>query len=763
MFDNDRTLRKNFENNENLQDEKTIVKNFSAPSKENVHETSVRPVKIKDYIIEKEFPAQGGEADTFLVSKNNQKYFLKFYRKGIVPKTEVIKKIMNLSKNNKDFFVQIYEFEYDDVNERYYEVMEYAQAGTLKNLVKKRKLSLNEIKEFVRKVNKGLKILHDEGIIYLDLKPSNLLLRDDNIKSVIFSDFGISNLLDREQTMRFTQVRGTTSYMSPEMLSGAMRKESDYWTLGMTLYELVFDDLPFKGANQQVVFVNITTKNIEIPEKIDQNLRVLIKGLLLKDYNKRWGFEQVDNWINGKIERIVEEEEQENLLKPFELNGKFYNSLKDLSFGIVENEENWNLAIKNLGRGEFSSVCDFNKQKKDLKFIQSLKDSGINDNVKIMRLVYQYNKNIPFVVFGKKITVNNLKTFLFKYLSQKSTAAENKIISLILNGEFINFIDEYTDLTKSSNNEVRVIRNISVFIFNSGLSEKDKITCLRILLERYSEKDQLSSIENRKIISILEKNEIDLKSIKILKKILGFEQSINLKSSDEVENLWDDPKRVGQIISKQKRSRGNLNFFRIIPGLFYLIFLISGSILIYQKSIKDSNFRVNFWGTTTFAGIYDRLNMKQEKEKEIKILSGMKSEKIKYGYYYITGKKESFDNLTYNMIINEKGDFFDKLNFLILKYEKIQNPLYFLRFNIIQSLVLLIIFGVVISVLKNIIFLPSFVKNLFRLVAWLNLLVYLWFLAFTKGIPMLPESYIKLSLFSLFLFILPSTFNDKHN
>ncbi|MEJ5307835.1 MAG: protein kinase [candidate division WOR-3 bacterium] len=763
MFDNDKTIRKSFENNEGLQDEKTIVKNFSTPSKENVQENSVRPVKIKDYIIEKEYPAQGGEADTFLVSKNNEKYFLKYYRKGIVPKTDVIKRIMKLSKNNKDFFVQIYEFEYDEVNERYYEVMEYAQAGTLKDYVNKRKLSINEIKEFVKKVNKGLKILHDEGIIYLDLKPSNLLLRNDNIKSIIFSDFGISNLLDGEQTMRFTQVRGTTSYMSPEMLSGAMRKESDYWTLGMTLYELVFGELPFKGANHQVIFVNITTKNIEIPEKIDQNLKVLIKGLLLRDYEKRWGFQQVENWINGKIEKVFEEEEKESITKPFELNGKFYHSLKDLSYGIAESEENWNTAIKNLGRGEFSSVCDFNKQKKDLKFIQSLKDSGINEDLKIMRLIYQYNKSLPFVIFGKKINVNNLKSFLFKYLSQKSTAAENKIISLILNGEFISFIDEYTDLTKSSNNEVKVIRNITIFVYSSGLSERDKITCLRILLERYSEKDQLSSIENRKIISILEKNEIDLKSVKILKRILGFEQTVNLKIGDEVENLWDDPKRIGQIISKQKRNRRNLNFFRIIPGLFYLFIIISGSILLYQKSVKDSNFRINFWGTTTFAGIYDRLNMKQEKEKEIKLLSSMKSEKIKYGYYFITGRKESFDNLTYNMIINEKGDFFDRLNFLILKYEKIQNPLYFLRFNIIQSLVFLIIFGVVVSILKNIIFLPSFVKSIFLLVAWLNLLIFLWFLAFTRGIPMLPESYIKLSLFSLFLFILPATFRDKDN
>ncbi|MEO0298824.1 MAG: protein kinase [candidate division WOR-3 bacterium] len=763
MFDNDKTIRKNFENNEILQDEKTIVKNYSVSRKENVQENSVRPTKIKDYIIEKEFPAQGGESDTYLVSKNNEKYFLKFYRKGIVPKSEVIKKIMNLSKNNKDFFVQIYEFEYDDVNERYYEVMEYAQAGTLKDFVKKRKLSLNETKEFVKKVNKGLKILHDEGIIYLDLKPSNLLLRNDNIKSVIFSDFGISNLLDDEQTMRFTQVRGTTSYMSPEMLSGAMRKESDYWTLGMTLYELVFGELPFKGATQQVVFVNITTKNIEIPEKIDQNLRILIKGLLLRDYEKRWGFQQVNNWIIGKIEKVVEEDETESITKPFELNGKFYNSLKDLSYGIAENEENWNLAIKNLGRGEFSSVCDFNKQKKDLKFIQSLKDSGINEDLKIMRLIYQYNKSLPFVIFGKKITVNNLKSFLFKYLSRKSTAAENKIIDLMLNGEFISFIDEYIDLTKSSNNEVKVIRNITIFVYSSGLSEKDKITCLRILLERYSEKDQLTSIENRKIISILEKNEIDLKSVKILKKILGFEQSINLKLSDEVENLWDDPKRVGQIISKQRKSRKILNFFKIIPGLFYLFIIIFSSILLYQKSVKDTNFRVNFWGTTTFAGIYDRLNMKQEKEKEIKLLGSIKNEKVKYGYYFITGKKESFDNLTYNMIINEKGDFFDRLNFLILKYEKIQNPLYFLRFNIIQSLIFLIIFFVVVSILKNIIFLPSFVKSIFILLAWLNLLIFLWFLAFTNGIPMLPESYIKLSLFSLFLFILPNTFKDKDN
>lgn len=762
MLDNEKTIRKNFTNNEN--EEKTIIKNFSNSTKESIQENSVRPAKIKDYIIEKEFPAQGGEADTFLVSKDGEKYFLKFYRKGIIPKDDVIKKIMNISKNNKDFFVQIYEFGYDDFYERYYEVMEYVKGGTLKDFVKKRELSLNETKEFVKKVNKGLKILHDEGIIYLDLKPSNLLLRNDNIKAVIFSDFGISNLLDKEQTMRFTQVRGTTSYMSPEMLSGAMRKESDYWTLGMTLYELVFGELPFKGVNQQVVFVNITTKNIEIPEKIDQNLRVLIKGLLVRDYEKRWGFQQVENWINGKIEQVIDEEEKENISKPFELNGKFYHSLKDLALGIVESEENWNSSIKNLGRGEFSTVCDFNKQKKDLNFIKNLKESGIDDNLKIMRLVYQYNKNLPFVFLGKKINVNNLKTFLFKYLSKKSTNAETKIIRLVLNGEFVGVIEEYKDLTKSSNNEIKVIRNISNFISNSGLSEQDKITYLRILLDRYSEKDQLSSVENRQIVSILEKDRINEKHFKLLKKILGFKEEVKIEFNDYKDNLWNNPERIGEIVSKRRtKTKSNLNFLKIVPGLLYLLIIFSGSIFLYQKSIKDSVFRVNFWGTTTFAGIYDRLNMKQEKEKEIKFLSNAKNEKIKYGYYFITGKKEKFDNLTYNMIINEKGDFFDRLNFLILKYEKISNPVYFLRFNIIQSLVFLIIFFVLISIIKNIVFLPSFVKNIFILIAWLNLLVFLWFLAFTRGLPMLPESYIKLSLFSILLFILPYTFKDTNN
>uniref|UniRef100_A0A8R7TPN7 Protein kinase domain-containing protein n=1 Tax=Triticum urartu TaxID=4572 RepID=A0A8R7TPN7_TRIUA len=87
----------------------------------------------------------------------------------------------------------------------------------------------------------GLRHLHeqnDKPIVHLDLKPANIML--DDIWSQKFIDFGVSRLLDKEQTICTSSRDGTLGYMAPEFLhSGAITRKSDIFSLGVIILEII--------------------------------------------------------------------------------------------------------------------------------------------------------------------------------------------------------------------------------------------------------------------------------------------------------------------------------------------------------------------------------------------------------------------------------------------------------------------------------------------------------------------------------------------
>jgi DNA-binding response OmpR family regulator len=129
-----------------------------------------------------------------------------------------------------------------------YLAMEYFPCGDLKARLQN-PLTADEAIAFLKEIARSLKIVHEAGVIHRDLKPPNVMLRDDG--SVVLIDFGLArSLLAGDGSTRTGVLRGSPYYMSPEQAQGEqLDARTDLYSLGVILYEMLAGRKPYLGAS----------------------------------------------------------------------------------------------------------------------------------------------------------------------------------------------------------------------------------------------------------------------------------------------------------------------------------------------------------------------------------------------------------------------------------------------------------------------------------------------------------------------------------
>ena len=175
---------------------------------------------------------------------------------------------------NHPNIVQIFDW---GIEKEPYFVMEYIEGNTLTSIIaKNRTISLSDILFIGAQVSSGLHAAHQKGLVHRDIKPGNIMITPDG--KVKVTDFGIVSLQNEESDITKTgSILGTASYISPEQAQGKpVSIESDLYSLGTVLYELITGKAPFSGDSP----ISTATKHLtEKPEKPSLFRRDLPKGV----------------------------------------------------------------------------------------------------------------------------------------------------------------------------------------------------------------------------------------------------------------------------------------------------------------------------------------------------------------------------------------------------------------------------------------------------------------------------------------------------
>lgn len=211
--------------------------------------------------------------------------------------------IMKLIKHNSHpNIVECYEVV--ETTEYIYIIMEYCDSGNLKNIMEK---PLKEIyvQFYFSQITNGLKYLDKLNIIHRDIKPQNILLTNKR-RILKIADFGFAKRTNAPSL--HDTICGSPLYMAPEIKENCCyNKQTDLWSIGITLYEMLFGSHPFPDCKTRSELSHaVNTIDIEVPPKNSRNKDVseeclsLLKLLLQKEVKNRITWETFFNhpWVN---------------------------------------------------------------------------------------------------------------------------------------------------------------------------------------------------------------------------------------------------------------------------------------------------------------------------------------------------------------------------------------------------------------------------------------------------------------------------------
>ena len=252
--------------------------------------------KLGPYVVWKSIGAGGmGEVYEAYEENLNRRVALKTISPKLAADPTVIERFklegQALARLNHPNVISIYSLGHD--KGLYFLAMEYVEGKSLLDFTRSDVYGMGELLSIFEQLFRGVLAAHENCVIHRDLKPNNILLTQDLRVKIV--DFGIAKLYDdlASDITKQGQFLGTIRYIAPEIVrGGAPTAQSDIWSLGVILFEILTDANPFLGQNDLETLENIKAKKIEIPAKtknvLPKRMQDLVLKMLERDPQKRF-------------------------------------------------------------------------------------------------------------------------------------------------------------------------------------------------------------------------------------------------------------------------------------------------------------------------------------------------------------------------------------------------------------------------------------------------------------------------------------------
>ena len=282
-------------------------------------------------------------------------------------------------------------FEYFSDKDNYYLITEYCRGGDLFDLIRKKKhFSELSTAYIMYQIFHALIYCHNtHQLIHRDIKPENIVVFRQNegqeLYDVKLIDFGIAKIFNKLEKNNDFRVKGSLSYISPEVLKCKYDEKCDIWSCGVILYILVIGTYPFNGKDKNEILNNIEMGNYSFP-----------KGFV----------ENSSNEIRDLIKQCLQVNPSNRISAKDALNHPFFNLYEIKEFFIHVSESFLNKIINNIKKYETKNSLQ------GLAFKYLVHNYPNQEQVYLIYRVFKkFNKNND-----GKLTKQELKEGLLKYL-----------------------------------------------------------------------------------------------------------------------------------------------------------------------------------------------------------------------------------------------------------------------------------------------------------------------------------------------------------
>ena len=289
--------------------------------------------------------------------------------------------------------------------DRAYEVVEEFTGGTLADLPPDLE-GPEAIRILVTELGQALHSLSEAGLRHRDLRPSTILLRSRDPLDLVITGFGSARL--SEFDLDIASPLETTRYMAPEAIAGGVAPASDWWSMGMILLERVTSGACFQGINEQAFLIHVLTNGVPLPENLNANIELLLRGLLARDRRRRWQWKDVQAWLAGEPVAAPEaaaRPEDVDGRAAISLAGKQHRSPGSFALAAAE-AANWDAAKDLLLRGAvatWASEAGF-EPRIPSALRQFARAEGLTDDLRLSIALKTLNPSMPLIVRGNIVT-----------------------------------------------------------------------------------------------------------------------------------------------------------------------------------------------------------------------------------------------------------------------------------------------------------------------------------------------------------------------